>query len=217
MRYLNRQQGSTITGIIIGLVIGLGIALVVALVVTKTPIPFSDRGTRPKTDRPSTGQRTDPNRPLYGNQAEKEVVRNAPSGNNTPNATRPSTTPPNTTLPQRASPSREVTIGAERDGGPPVVELSAPRAYRPPAARDNDDPWRYFLQAGAFSGRTDAESMRGRLALQGVDSSISEYNSDRGVLYRVRIGPFDQLEAMNRTRSKLSDNGVDAAVVRVAK
>ena len=36
-------------------------------------------------------------------------------------------------------------------------------------------------------------------------------------LHRVRVGPFGQLEGMNKVRGKLSDNGVDAAVVRIAK
>jgi cell division protein FtsN len=202
MRNLNRQHGGTILGIIIGLVIGLGIALTVAVVITKTPMPFTDRGIRLKSGEPTAGQSADPNRPLYGKQVETEVVRN---------------TPPNTTLPEPGNPRPEVTVGSARDGRPPVVELSAPSSYKAPAARNADDPWRYFLQAGAFRGRPDAESMRGRLALEGVDASISEYQSDNGLLYRVRIGPFDQLTAMNRVRGKLSDNGVDAAVVRVAK
>jgi len=37
------------------------------------------------------------------------------------------------------------------------------------------------------------------------------------VLHRVRMGPFNQVEAMNRVRSKLSENGIDVAVVRNQK
>jgi cell division protein FtsN len=33
----------------------------------------------------------------------------------------------------------------------------------------------------------------------------------------VRVGPFNELEPMNKVRGKLSDNGVDAAVVRISK
>jgi cell division protein FtsN len=200
MRNLNRQQGGTVFGIIIGLVIGLGIALTVAVLITKTPMPFTDRGTRVKAGEPNASRNIDPNRPLYGNRAEKEVARN---------------TPPNTVLPETDKP-REVTVGGGRDGGAPVVGLSAPPAYKPPSA-NVDDVWSYFLQAGAFRGRIDAENMRAKLALQGVEARITELQSENGLLYRVRIGPFAQLEAMNRVRGKLSDNGVDAAVVRVAK
>ena len=199
MRHLKRQHGGTVLGIIIGLVIGLGIALTVALVITKTPMPFTDRGTRAKTGEPVAGKIADPNRPLYGDRVEKEAARS---------------TPPNTVLPQAADKAPEVTVGGGRDGGAPVLELSAPSAYKPPSA---SDPWSYFLQAGAFRGRIDAENMRAKLALQGVEARITELQSDNGLLYRVRIGPFAELEAMNRVRSKLSDNGVDAAVVRVAK
>ena len=47
--------------------------------------------------------------------------------------------------------------------------------------------------------------------------SIAERKSELGTLYRVRVGPFSEIEAMNRARLRLSDNGVDAAVVKVPK
>jgi cell division protein FtsN len=53
--------------------------------------------------------------------------------------------------------------------------------------------------------------------LIGVEAKVSERQSENGVLYRVRVGPFSQLDAMNRVRTKMSDNGVDAAVVRIAR
>ena len=55
------------------------------------------------------------------------------------------------------------------------------------------------------------------LALLGVAASIAERKSDLGTLYRVRVGPFADVESMNRARSRLTDNGVDVAVVRVPK
>jgi cell division protein FtsN len=201
MQKFNRQHGGTILGIIIGLVIGLGIALGVALVITKTPIPFTNKFARPeKPAEPNAGKAVDPNKPLYGNKAAardaaKEFVK-----------------PP--------VPSEPVnTAAAPSDSKPPVVELS-PKVDKPKkaeAADSAEDKWSYFLQAGAFRSQTDAESLRGKLALLGVEAKISERPSENGVLYRVRVGPFSQLDAMNRVRTKLSDNGVDAAVVRIAK
>ena len=61
-------------------------------------------------------------------------------------------------------------------------------------------------------GRTAA-----KLALLGFEARISERPSDNGTLYRVRVGPFGQLDTMNRMRGKLTDNGVDVAVVRTPK
>ena len=80
-----------------------------------------------------------------------------------------------------------------------------------------DEKWIYFLQAGAFREPSDAENAKAKLALMGFEASISERPSDSGPLYRVRVGPFNQLEIMTRARSKLSDNGVDVAVVRTAR
>tara|TARA_R110001599_G_scaffold64023_4_gene179532 strand:- start:217473 stop:218030 length:558 start_codon:yes stop_codon:yes gene_type:complete len=80
-----------------------------------------------------------------------------------------------------------------------------------------DDKWIYYLQAGAFRGAADADSLRAKLALMGFDANVSEHPSDSGTLYRVRIGPFGKVETMNRIREKLSDNGVDVAVVRIGK
>ena len=75
----------------------------------------------------------------------------------------------------------------------------------------------YYLQAGAFRDQNDAESIRAKLALLGFEAHITERTSENGALYRVRIGPLNQLETMNRTRSKLAENGIDAAVIRSAK
>jgi cell division protein FtsN len=72
-------------------------------------------------------------------------------------------------------------------------------------------------QAVAFRERQDAEATKARLALMGVAATIAERKSELGTLYRVRVGPFDDVEGMNRARVRLSDNGVDAAVVRVPK
>jgi cell division protein FtsN len=33
--------------------------------------------------------------------------------------------------------------------------------------------------------------------------------------YRVRVGPFGQLDDMNRARTRLAENGVEASVVRL--
>jgi len=63
----------------------------------------------------------------------------------------------------------------------------------------------------------DAESARGKLALLGFEATLSDRTTDTGVLHRVRIGPFQQVEAMNKVRSKLSENGIDVAVVRNQK
>jgi len=35
-----------------------------------------------------------------------------------------------------------------------------------------------------------------------------------GTVHRVRVGPFTRLDDMNRTRARLAENGIEAAVVK---
>lgn len=210
----NKQTGGTLLGLILGLVIGLSIAVVVAVMVMKTPTPFSDKQARP--DRSTQAATvTDPNQPLYGKRdSVKPIVTNpAPAdagvtGSATGSGITPAAPPVASTAPTSS------TRPSDHAPAVPNVLLQKPPT---PGAKTDSGQWIYYLQAGAFRSHDDAESTRARLALLGFEAQISERQSDQGTLYRVRLGPFTQLDTTNRMRSKLTDNGVDAAVVRSAK
>ena len=224
-----RQQGNTLVGIIIGLVIGLGIAVVVALVITKGSSPFTDKSSRAgKSAEPTAGQIADPNKPMYGNkEAAKEAARDfskEPREIGAP--TQPAAPAPAPAQQPKAPPpdALQELIGTLKDKPAPKAPAAAPapqaKAETKGEAKAADaagDKWIYYLQAGAFHDMADAESTRGKLALLGFEAAISDRSTDAGVLHRVRIGPFNQLEAMNRARTKLSENGIDVAVVRNQK
>ncbi|PIG27444.1 cell division protein FtsN [Janthinobacterium sp. 35] len=224
-----RQQGNTLVGIIIGLVIGLGIAVVVALVITKGASPFTDKsGKAGKSAEPTAGQIADPNRPMYGNkEAAKEAARDfSKEPREIAAPTQPAAPAPAPAQQPKAPPpdALQELIGTLKDK--PAPKTPAAAAPAPQAKADvkteakadaASDKWIYYLQAGAFHDMSDAESTRGKLALLGFEAAISDRSTDAGVLHRVRIGPFNQLEAMNRARTKLSENGIDVAVVRNQK
>src|SRR5476649_2817979 len=194
-----RQQGNTLIGIVIGLVIGLGIAVVVALAITKGATPFTDKGKAGKTADPTPGQAADPNKPMYGNKdAAREAAKSFADKAAAPPAAAPAAT----------------TAAAPAPAAPAQDQL---QQVANKAADAGDDKFIYYLQAGAFRELTDAESARAKLALLGFEASVSDRTTDTGVLHRVRMGPYNQVEAMNKVRSKLSENGVDVAVVRNQK
>ncbi|MDB5728202.1 MAG: hypothetical protein JWR25_1008 [Noviherbaspirillum sp.] len=201
-------------GLIVGLVVGLGIALAVALAITKTPVPFTNKFARPDRTEPSANQSGDPNRALYGKNAGKEAAK--------PVAKAPSEAPPpNQVTEKPPEPKQDEKVAAIQlfsgdQPKKPEPKVSDAREATPKTANP-EDKWNYFLQAGAFREQTDAENTRAKLALMGVEARVTERQSENGTLYRVRIGPFAQLEALNKVRGKLSDNGVDAAVVRISK
>ena len=74
----------------------------------------------------------------------------------------------------------------------------------------------FFLQAGAFQNAPDADNLKARLALLGVEASIeTSAVSDKGVWHRVRIGPYTSVEELNRTRDTLKQNGVQTTLIKL--
>src|SRR5882672_1172296 len=76
----------------------------------------------------------------------------------------------------------------------------------------------YFLQAGSFQNPADADNLKARLALMGLEASVEPANlAEKGVWYRVRLGPYTRVDEINRIRQQLTQNGVDASLVRITE
>ena len=74
----------------------------------------------------------------------------------------------------------------------------------------------FFLQAGAFQSAPDADNLKARLALLGIEASIQTTPlPDKGVWHRVRIGPYTSVEELNRARDTLKQNGVETTLIKV--
>lgn len=134
-----------------------------------------------------------------------------------------------------AVPTGKVDVGPLDSGRSPssapvqVASLAPPPAQKlspqPPAAdyagepaSDGNQPigvaeTRLYVQAGAFGARENAERLEERLA--GTDNLfISAVERDGKPLYRVRSGPYDDLEAANAALARLSGLGSnDARIV----
>jgi len=74
----------------------------------------------------------------------------------------------------------------------------------------------YFLQAGAFQTEVDANNLKAKLALIGVEALIQTASlPDKGVWHRVRVGPYTDIEELNKARATLSQNGVQSSLIKV--
>ena len=77
-------------------------------------------------------------------------------------------------------------------------------------------PEKYYLQAGAFEDPSEADNLKARLALMGVEASVQKVDvPDKGTMHRVRTGPYLGQEAMSKARDNLSSNGINTAVVKI--
>jgi cell division protein FtsN len=225
-----RQRGNTLTGLIIGLIVGLGIAVAVALTITKGASPFTEKTAKAgRPADPAPGEALDPNKPMYPNrdaarQANKEVTQKAaarapkaaeadPLGQAIAGMSEATESKPENKPENKPEPKPEA-----RAETPPRAVAVAPAAATgdaaPAAAASPAGDYIYYLQAGAFREMSDAEATRAKLALLGFEAAISDRTSDSGVLHRVRLGPYNQVESMNKARAKLLDSGVDVAIVR---
>lgn len=92
----------------------------------------------------------------------------------------------------------------------PVTEQEVKQAA-PGASKDQ-----YFLQAGSFQNEVDANNLKAKLALIGVEAIIQSASvPDKGVWHRVRVGPFSDIEEMNKARAMLSQNGIQPSLIKV--
>ena len=180
-----RQSGSTLLGFILGLVIGLGIAVAVALYITNAPVPFVTK-VKPASEAVNPATAGDPNKPLF----PPAPVLKGGTGS-------------------AATDAAKANPATDPKAAPPPPEKGTP----PTAAVD--DGSRFLLQAGAFKSPDDADAMRARLALLGFDSKIFPREQDGTTLYRVRLGPYGNLDDVNRIRKTMAENGIDVQLIRL--
>jgi cell division protein FtsN len=109
---------------------------------------------------------------------------------------------------------------AERKAADKVTERQADKAGPDAVAKagEKEGPKttdRLWLQAGAFASESDAENLKARLALSGWEAVIQEVAlPDKTVRYRVRLGPYDNTDQLNRIKGELGKGGFDVAVIR---
>ncbi len=67
----------------------------------------------------------------------------------------------------------------------------------------------FYVQAGSFPNEDDAEKLKAKLALLGLEAGLqTAVIPDRGTYHRVRLGPFANSSEMNKTLELLKQNGV---------
>ncbi len=96
----------------------------------------------------------------------------------------------------------------------PEQQISGPATRQ--GVKQVEKPGTYLLQAGSFRSDRQADQLRAKLALLGLETSIQTVSIDsRQAWHRVRVGPFDNLSDLNAARNLLKKNGVDAILIRI--
>jgi cell division protein FtsN len=168
-------------------VIGLAVSLGIAFYLNRSPVPFITAKARP---------------------VEKDAGR-APAI-----AGLPQTATASATAPEKPKfDFYKILPGAEE----PVTERELRERMRAGKGGQQDvSKDVYFIQAGSFQNPADADNQKARLAILGFESSVEPANlPDKGTWYRVRMGPYQKLDEINRIRQSLAQAGIEANLVKI--
>ena len=209
---IQSQRGGTLLGFVLGLVIGLIIALGVAMYVTKVPMPFSIKNQSRSADQDAVEAEKNKDWNPNGAIQSKPATPEAPADATTANPAAATAGVPN---PGAGAPTPAVTADplAAAASAPPPAATPQP-ANKAPAT---NDPFTYFVQAGAFKSAADADAQKAKLSMMGIEAKVSEREQAGRAIFRVRSGPFDDKDQAEKIKARLDANGMDAALVRVQR
>lgn len=200
------KVGSLFAGILLGMILGLAAAGGVAwYILKKSPASFESKE-RHETVKPEVEKKAIP--PV--------VVQVAPAS--TPVAVAQSATVAASAVGETKQHFEFYKVLTDKPDGAaqnirekPVATIkeNSPAPVIPSAASAKE---KYYVQAGSFPSAEDAEKLKAKLALLGMEASVqTAVIPDRGTYHRVRLGPIVGSEELNKTLALLKQNGVTNA------
>lgn len=104
-----------------------------------------------------------------------------------------------TLLPESEQLVPESSVPEQAPPAPPKQETAKPQ-----------DTTRFFLQAGSFRQRNEADRVRAQILLLGMDVKLEDAKlGDGETWYRVQVGPFQDRGSVNQAQKTLAGNGFD--------
>ena len=201
-------------GMIIGLLLGIVISLAVALWLNRLSNPFVEKAQADRAARedraPRSRRKPEPRRGQ--GRREGRQGRGADKAAAKPRA------PALRVLPDPAG--REGSARTRRPRPPPPAPQGARRrAAAGLLARPRPRPSRastYWLQAGAFSEEKEADNLKAKIALTGLEATVQAGRDTRtrGRCTACGWAPTRASRTRTESRAALSQNGVGAAIIR---
>jgi cell division protein FtsN len=217
----SRLNHPMLLGMIIGLLLGITISLTVALWLNRLSNPFVEKDKKveplpkmaPAQPPPPAEAAKAAEKAAKGASPEKapEKAEKADKSEKTAKASER----PRFEFYQILPGDKEVTDKEAKAAAKAPTPAAAPKPGSSPAAPKPHSGEIYWLQAGAFSEEREADNLKAKIALTGLEASVRPVSiPNRGTMYRVRLGPYQSVDDANRNKTTLSQNGVAAAIIR---
>ena len=190
-RRTNRQRDRGLPGwmiLLIGVALGLSLASLIYLTYDGDADKISARAKPPETDiteKSETGISL-PRFEFYSILPELEVV-----------------------IPEQFTDSLRKVL-QQTEAVDQIVEPDTNAKQQQP----DKDGGTYFIQAGSFKNFEDAERMKIKLLLLGLDVKLKAVNIEDVKYHRVRIGPLTDYESFEVARKRLKENDVQFLVLK---
>jgi cell division protein FtsN len=111
-------------------------------------------------------------------------------------------------------PEMEVVIPDEELVAPESSD--APNAHAETATPSVVDGTSYILQMGSFRKFEDADRMKAKLALIGIEAEIQKVSiNNRDTFHRVRSGPYQSQTQLNAIRKLAKENNIASLVIKL--
>jgi cell division protein FtsN len=201
-----RSGHPLLVGVVIGLLLGVGISLGVALWLNRLSNPFVDKA---KPAEPLA--RIAPPQPATPEAKGGGKAATDKSGLEKPRFEFYTMLPGEREVTPREAKAEKAKEPAKEAAKEPVKTGpgSSPAQPKPHTGET------YWLQAGAFADEKDADNLKAKIALSGLEASVKAAEiPNKGVLHRVRLGPYQSLEDANRIKASLSSSGIGTTLIR---
>ena len=124
-----------------------------------------------------------------------------------------------TTTPSLPAPINETP--AATPGTNPAAPRNDSAAATPKPDSGNTDATKsapasanYLLQAGAFGASGDAETVKAKIAMLGLNARVESAQIGDKTVYRVRMGPYGSASELADAKAKLAGGGLQAMAVK---
>ena len=189
------NNSSLILGILIGMVVGLAVAGAVAWHLSNRPTAFTSKDSHETVAPAATSPA--PQKPAPSTAAHPGSPAASAVGDGKPRF-------------EFYQILTDKDSSTSKGSGHAAGKNTAPKDTAKSAAAS------YFLQAGSFASSDDANKLKEKLALLGMESSVQTADvPGKGTYYRVRLGPYHSQDEVSKSKDALKQNGIsNAAQVR---
>lgn len=190
-----KSGGGTLIGMFIGLVLGVAIAAGVVWYLNSSPLPFNK-------------------------QVQEQSSR---SGDPAAGRSEPLSLPgkPGDPIPEKRFQFYDILPGkADAVPDPAAKPAEAKKEEKKEEKKADakeevkESKVPLFLQVGSFSTAQDADNQKAKLAFMGFEAVVQQVMIQERTLYRVRIGPYNKIDELNKVRAELAKSGIEAQLAK---